>query len=461
MNICQFGKWAFFLMNDGLNINPAQIIDMKRITLIVHMFMPESSSGTEVLTYNIAKSLQKKGYEVSIISAYQNNGIEEGSLHEEVYDNLSVYKISYQKTLLTDVISRDLHSIKVSDSLKNLLHLLKPDIIQFTHLKYVSAQAIDIALQQSSRVFLFSTDYWFACPKTTLFNSNTKFICDNKSITVSDCVSCMINVNLVSICANTIGKFGWLFPSFPFDLHITLEKRTTEIIKAYNKLSGIFAPSQFMENKLIEAGVDRKLISVIPFAQDVSISTDFRNNNDVNKTEEVTVAFIGTIIPEKGAHVYIDVVKQLYKENIKIRFKLYGDLKNKTKYVEKILRASKHLPNLEICGTFKQENFEDVLKLIDIVIVPSIWHENSPLVAVKSALAGKWLIMSDVGGLRTIMDYSDKTEYFETGNALDCSLKLSQLIKDWHIRKLKVNTKNISEFSDEIMTKSIISKYMQ
>lgn len=434
---------------------------MKIVTLILHMFMPESSSGTEVLTYNIAKDFQKKGYQVNIISAYQNNAAEEGTLHQEVYDSLPVYKISYRKTFLTDVIARDLHSQKVGRSLKNLLSLIKPDIIQFTHLKYISAQAIDIALQQCSRVFLFSTDYWFVCPRTTLFNSVTNIICDNNKITAAGCVSCMTNVNSASLFVNTIGKFGRSIPSFPFNIHVNLENRTTDIIRAYNRLSGMFAPSQFMEEKLIEAGVDSKLITVIPFAQDVSLSSGIPNNKGTKKPEYVTVAFIGTIIPEKGVHVFIDVARQFDSNDTKIKFKLYGDLEINTKYSKKILGLTKNLQNLDICGTFKQEDFEGILEKIDIVIVPSIWHENSPLVAIKAAMAGKWVVLSDVGGLRTIMDYTNKTLYFKVGEASECSLKLTQLIQDWHKCNQIVNERDVSNISISTMTSAMVHRYMQ
>jgi len=46
---------------------------------------------------------------------------------------------------------------------------------------------------------------------------------------------------------------------------------------------------------------------------------------------------------------------------------------------------------------------EDILKPIDVVIVPSIWYENAPLTISTSLAYGLPVITSDIGGMKEMI----------------------------------------------------------
>ena len=41
-----------------------------KILLVTHVFLPEYSAGTEILTFNAANELQRQGHEVEICTGY-------------------------------------------------------------------------------------------------------------------------------------------------------------------------------------------------------------------------------------------------------------------------------------------------------------------------------------------------------------------------------------------------------
>jgi glycosyltransferase involved in cell wall biosynthesis len=211
-----------------------------------------------------------------------------------------------------------------------------------------------------------------------------------------------------------------------------------------------------MRSLLIESGVNPSLISVIPYGQDL-VSTSITNHNQ----DEVRIAFIGTIIKEKGVHIFLDAARRFAAESDKVSFFLYGDLSGNDKYIKQTISKSREIYNLHLLGIFKPQDFDLILSKIDIVVVPSIWHENTPLVAIKSAIANKWLVMSNVYGLKTIEDYTSKCIYFEPGNDFDCYEKLAAVVNNWKDMREVSNQKSKSFTSLADMTNRFIKLYLK
>src|SRR5206468_2602655 len=45
--------------------------DGLKILLTVHQFVPDFAAGTEILTFHVARELQKRGHEVRVVTGFQ------------------------------------------------------------------------------------------------------------------------------------------------------------------------------------------------------------------------------------------------------------------------------------------------------------------------------------------------------------------------------------------------------
>jgi glycosyltransferase involved in cell wall biosynthesis len=113
---------------------------------------------------------------------------------------------------------------------------------------------------------------------------------------------------------------------------------------------------------------------------------------------------MGRIIPTKGIKVLIEAF-----ENIDANLSIYGSIGNKKRFLEK--------KNIQFKGPYDNNNINQVLHNIDVLIVPSIWLENSPLVIQEAFLAGIPVITSNIGGMKELVKDGINGFWFEVGNA--------------------------------------------
>src|SRR6202007_2144024 len=91
--------------------------------------------------------------------------------------------------------------------------------------------------------------------------------------------------------------------------------------------------------------------------------------------------------------------------------RIYGDPHQFPEYGAYLQElAARPLPNSEkisFCGSFPNSQLGSVLQNLDVLVVPSRWYENTPLV-IQSALATKTpLIATDLGGMSELVHHTE------------------------------------------------------
>ena len=67
---------------------------------------------------------------------------------------------------------------------------------------------------------------------------------------------------------------------------------------------------------------------------------------------------------------------------------------------------------------------------IDLLVVPSVWFENSPLVIHEALAAGTPLLVSDLGGMAELVEEGRGGWRFRTGDAQELADRLAALLAD-------------------------------
>ncbi|MDY0390580.1 MAG: glycosyltransferase family 4 protein [Desulfobulbus oligotrophicus] len=446
-----------------------------KIILTVHQFLPEYNSGTEVLTYSVAKNLVERGHEVTVLTGTpaKTSLNDDERFDEYQIDGIRVYRFMYELTPMGD--QNVLMEIEYTNNLvaryfRKLLNNFKPDLVHIFHMSRLSAAIIDITADMNIPTYFTPTDFWSICPLNLLM------LDDGTSCKGPDrlAVNCVRHVAMryhrkrglgwiekfakaapdsLANLAVTVVQKGWLPRRLPFVNEISaLSKRSSYLISRLNMLNGIFSPTTLMTDVLIRNGVRPELIHQHMYG----INIDSYQSRLRSRTAETacTFAFIGSLLKHKGCHILVQAVRLLAPNDFHL--KIYGNPTDSPDYYHTLLELAGDSPYIEFCGTFPNTQIAEVLDEIDTLVVPSIWFENAPLVIHSALAAGCPVVASDFPGMSEVIHNEENGLLFEPDNAEDLAAKLRRLLDEHNLlEKLSSNCrkpKSIAEYVDEILT---------
>jgi glycosyltransferase involved in cell wall biosynthesis len=438
-----------------------------KILQIVHGFLPYPATGTEVYTHNISKALVKKGNEVFVFCRVNTPGEKEYGIVSGKLQGLIVFTVN-NTFRRYDSFEDTYRNEDIATGFASVLDEIKPDIIHVQHLLYLGAQIISQAKERNIPILFTLNDYWLICPQGQLLRNN-KEVC--AGVNSNQCLRC-IRYQL-AIGKNTFKMYYMLkehLPAYFFEkikkLYLDmfakkrkthgsflLEKRQQFISQAISMVDIFISPSIFLKNKFIGFGIPENKIIHLDYGFDLNRAS--RSNRPL---KGLRFGFIGNLLPAKGAHVLIDAFKDIKKDNVVL--KIYGracSYKSIIENYENRIRAmcAKENKNIIFMGGFDNKDIASVLSDIDILIVPSIWQENAPLVIREAFIANIPVIASDIGGIPEFVADGVNGLLFKAGSAEDLRNKINTIIQNPHlIEDLKSNItlpKGIDENADEII----------
>lgn len=120
------------------------------------------------------------------------------------------------------------------------------------------------------------------------------------------------------------------------------------------------------------------------------------------------VLYVGALIPSKGLHLLIQAADALPE----LELKVWGPAPVYDADPDYGQRCIKAL-GTRYGGVFDAAQRQEILDHSDLLVVPSIWEENSPLVVREALAAGLRVVASDRGGIAEI---DPRIRCFESGN---------------------------------------------
>ena len=80
-------------------------------------------------------------------------------------------------------------------------------------------------------------------------------------------------------------------------------------------------------------------------------------------------------------------------------------------------KLARNSDKIEFLGEYKYEEMADILDGIDVLVVPSVWWENSPLILLRALAHNVPVIVSNLGGMTEVIKDGENGFSFEAGNA--------------------------------------------
>jgi glycosyltransferase involved in cell wall biosynthesis len=142
------------------------------------------------------------------------------------------------------------------------------------------------------------------------------------------------------------------------------------------------------------------------------------------------VAFLGSLIPIKGPHVLLEAWAKL---DPKLRrgaeLALYGPSAHEPDYQRRLAELAQ-AAGARLAGALDRGAVAETLARTDLLVVPSLWYENAPLV-IHEALASRTpLLVSDLGGMAELVEPGETGFRFRMGDAGDLARVLAEILGD-------------------------------
>lgn len=412
-----------------------------RVLLTVHQFLPDFSSGTEVLTLSVARDLARRGHEVRVYAGYPSISTLPVSerFDKYIHEGISVYRFHHayapmggQESMVE--LSYDNHL--AAGYFRRILEDFRPTVVHFFHLNRLGTGLIDLAAEAGVPAFFTPTDFWAVCHTAQLSLRDGR-PCEGPMLHAGNCIKHVAQHHpgrAVSTVADWMPSFflDWvsaltkrkLLPSYPFRREVVALGRRLEVnICRINKLRGVLSPNSFMTGVLTRHGVAHDLISQAAYGVDVVSDESERLCRSVR--QPFRIGFIGTLARHKGCHVLIEAFKTFSAGLAEL--KIYGRSTDFPEYFAHLTSLASGRSDISFCGVFPNSEIDRVLAGIDILVVPSLWFENTPLVVYSAHAARCLVVASDFPGLSDVIEHEKNGLLFKAGDAGALAKQLRRL----------------------------------
>jgi glycosyltransferase involved in cell wall biosynthesis len=190
--------------------------------------------------------------------------------------------------------------------------------------------------------------------------------------------------------------------------------------RVFDQVDLFVAPSRSIADEFIALGLDRSKVRVSDYG--------FRPLPRPTRAEAhmpLRIGFVGTLVWHKGAHVLIDAVRQLPADAYELH--VHGNVSTFPEYAADLRRQAAGLP-VRFMGSFDATRTPAAYADMDVLVVPSLWLENSPLVIHEAFQCGVPVVGSDIGGISELVAHGRGGWLFEPGSTSSLAAVLRSLI---------------------------------
>jgi glycosyltransferase involved in cell wall biosynthesis len=440
-----------------------------KILYTTHQFLPDYSAGTEILTYSTAKEMSKRGHEVCIFTGYPVKGTIEASHAFDCYeyDGMTVDRFFHSKTSSIrprNPLEAEYNNLFFADYFRRRIQELKPDLVHFYHLQRLSASAIAVCTEMGIPCLYTATDFWLVCPTNQLFFSDHS-LCFGPDKGMVNCVRHLATISQGKRIQSILDRLpNWLMAilirwirctAFPSEKRFVplvraLAARPAYMEKRMNQLSMVLVATRFMGEMLRRHGLEARKIRQVPFGID---HTQIRCISTKGTEKHLRIGFIGTLYYHKGAHVLLEAVRLLPKD-MPLKVKIYGKLEQFPEYARTLRAIAENDHRIEFCGTFSNPGIGVILADLDVLVVPSLWYENSPLSLSFAQAAKVPVVATDSAGINEVISDGENGCLFARGDVKQLADIIRMLCNDRslvkHLSDHAKQPKSISLYVDEL-----------
>ncbi|MCX7698333.1 MAG: glycosyltransferase [Candidatus Goldbacteria bacterium] len=336
------------------------------ILIINTLYKPFVAGGAEKICEQMAIGLKDKGYNVDILTTYDNKF---SSVQIDYIDGLKVYRVPIKniywhynkcsKPIYKRIFWHitDIYNILMIREIKKILDITNYDIAITHNIVGFSSSIWQVLRVYKIPIIHVLHDLYLVCPVSTMFKNEKN--CEKR------CFKCYV--------------FRFFHPYFS------------------NKVAAVVGVSKYVLDKNLQYKLFKKT-KIKTFIHNVlkyDKLPEFVFLNDHN----LFLGYIGSLTPSKGIEYLLDIMLSLTAFQVVLLVAGKGNL-----FYENYLKEKYKFKNIIFLGYQDPSNF---FKKINCLVVPSLGNDTFPTVILESFVHGVPVIASKVGGIPEIVNDSN------------------------------------------------------
>jgi glycosyltransferase involved in cell wall biosynthesis len=378
-----------------------------RIALVVHQYPPEHVGGTEIYTRNLAVALAESGHQVAV---FHPQAAESGDEQRD-QDGILIWRAA-QRPLPASFhplgsFWRTLRNRAIEGSFRRFLASFSPEVVHLQHLQNVSVRLVRLAAGRPRLLTLH--DYWYICANGQLLRPDGT-MCPSPGVGCAACALARLGRPLPRWVEPPISLLFWL--------------RNLYLRRELRGIDRFIAPSRFLLDRYAAAGFPSERMTCLENGIPVQRIRRFARQPSEG---QLRVTYVGSIAWQKGVHTLAEACSLLPANAIRLR--IWGDPTVFAAYAAQV-RDLLPDPASQMMGPIPNAEVGRVLADSDLLVVPSLWYENSPVVIQEARAAGLPVVASRLGALAEKVTDGVDGLTFTPGDARSLSRVLRRCLDD-------------------------------
>lgn len=418
-----------------------------RVLHAIHDFLPRHRAGSEIYALDLCRELDRRQHHVTVLAAEYDPARAHGHVTWRVQDGLPVVEVvnnwiarSFEETYRSPVIT---------EQLARLLDVVQPDVLHLHSLLNLSFDLPAIATARGIPVVATLHDYTLVCASGgQRVHRADDFVCE--TIDPARCARCFrespfypqIGAGNIASAAGlgravkkTAAVLARHAPAFGRSLaqsvarsagvrvvESDIEARLDSARQVFDRVDLFVAPSRSIADEFERLGVSRSKLRVLDHG-----FLPLRRVSRPSTNGTLRIGYVGTPIWHKGVHVLIDAVRAL--PDAAYELQIFGNLGVAPDYAADLRTRAAGLP-VRFMGEFDRDRTADVYAGLDVLVVSSIWPENSPLVISEAFMAGVPVVGARIGGIGELVEHGRNGLLYDPRSAGELTAVLRTLIDD-------------------------------
>src|SRR5581483_6678645 len=187
-----------------------------------------------------------------------------------------------------------------------------------------------------------------------------------------------------------------------------------------NRIDMVIAPSPSIAVEFRKLGLDSSKIRVSDYG-----FVPLGRLQSTRRSGPLRIGYVGTLVWHKGVHVLLEAARHLPAAAFELN--IFGDETVFATYSAQLRAQAAGLP-VRFRGAFDRTQVSEVFSNIDVLVVPSLWLENSPLVIHEAFMAGVPVVGARMGGIADLVRHGENGLLYEATSARGLATALQQLI---------------------------------
>lgn len=431
-----------------------------RILFITHFFPPNHTEGTENYTLGLAQTFLARGHEVQVVCAesWQTGEAYWNGVTEDIHERVTVHRLRLNWTKANNPNQILYDSLRVEEWIGQFLSLMKPDIVHVTSTYTLGVGVLRSVRRAGIPLVLTLMDFWFLCARNVLVRGDGK-LCSGLT-TPQDCQQCLLTSSGLyhrtqSVLPSRIQFALWnVIIKTPVlarlrgarGMALDMADRKAKMKQVLELPNRILAHSRFVQNMFAQTGVSQR-VEYLPNGHELSWASDYQGKS---KSSMLRFGFMGQVGPTKGVELLIEAFQIAHLRNA-AHLDIWGDLNKHKDYTNTLKALIGNSDSISLRGRFARDQLADVLAEIDVLVVPSIWYENAPLVIYEAFATKTPVIATNLGGMAEAITHDVNGLLFERGNVADLARQLRRLVKEpGLLQRLQAGVPQVKTIGEEV-----------